>query len=64
MNEKIAAAKNFVNRHKVALTAATTAVVTTTIGVYLQKSAIEQRDEFLKEHNLLEQYYATLVEEI
>ena len=64
MNEKIAAAKNFVRKHQVALACTATAVVTTTLAVYLQKSAIEQRDEFLKEHNLLETYYAKLAEEI
>jgi hypothetical protein len=57
MNEKLAAAaasaKNFVSRHKVAVTA----VVTTAICVGVQMKITEHWNEFLTEHNLLDTYY-------
>lgn len=55
MNERIAAAKNFVNRHKtkvlvvgIAVTAAYAAALTRNKALF---------DDFLREHNLYDTYY-------
>lgn len=59
MNEKIAQARNFVAKHKVALTAAASVAVTTTVALALSKASNAHRDEFLAKHNLLDEFYAT-----
>ena len=58
MKSKFNSAKNFVARHKIAITVASTAVATTGICVYAYREGVEQYDEFLKEHNLYDQFYS------
>lgn len=48
-----ASAKNFVVRHKTKLAVAATA----TVCYAIHKSALDQHNEFLKEHGLYEQFY-------
>jgi hypothetical protein len=48
--------REFVTRHKVAITATTTAVVTTTLCVMASRVADKQMREFIKEHNLWDEY--------
>lgn len=53
MNEKLATAKKFVVKHKTAI-----AVTVTAIAVNrFYATAINQHNDFLKEHGLYEQFY-------
>lgn len=55
MNRKIAHTKNFVRRHKVAI-----AVIATAVPLLaLNKRNINATNEFLKEHDLYDEYWAT-----
>jgi hypothetical protein len=54
MNKKLATAKKFVAEHKVAIAIA----ATTAICVVAHVSVIKQHNNFLKEHNLLDAFYA------
>lgn len=54
MNAKFATAKKFVAKHKVAIAITATAVTCLSINRY----ALRQHNDFLKEHNLYEEYYA------
>jgi hypothetical protein len=54
MNAKFAATKQFVAKHKVAIAVTTTAVLC--LGI--NRMALKQHDDFLKEHNLYEEFYA------
>lgn len=53
MNEKIASAKNFVARHKTALAVAATA----TVALVLHVKVVNQHNDFLAEHGLLDAFY-------
>jgi len=53
MSEKLASAKKFVAKHKVALAVTTTAV----ICLALNRTALAQHNDFLKEHDLYEEFY-------
>lgn len=54
MNRKFRTAKKFVSDHRVALAVAATLVVTGTLHV----KQVNLMNEFLQEHNLLEEFYA------
>ena len=56
MNEKIASAKALVRKYQVPVLT-TVAVVSTTAAV-LFKMGLNSHDEFLKEHDLYDTYYA------
>jgi hypothetical protein len=62
MNEKLAvaaaSAKNFVIRHKTKIAVTAAVVATATASIALNRSAIKQHDEFLKEHDLYDKFYA------
>ena len=46
--------KNFIERHKVAI-----AVTTTTVAcVVVNRIALKQHDEFLREHDLYDEFYS------
>lgn len=55
VNKAATSTKNFVNRHKVALAA----TVGLAIGLALNKRNMNQVDEFLQEHGLYEEYWAS-----
>jgi hypothetical protein len=59
MNAKLASAKNFVVRHKTAIAVTTTVVVMFAIN----RAALKQHDDFLKENDLYDKFY-TLEDEI
>jgi len=50
---KIATAKKFVVKHKVAIAVVSTAV----ICMYINRAALKQHNEFLKEHDLYDVFY-------
>lgn len=50
---RIARVKNFVDRHKVSITM----VATSTAWIAINRVALKQHDEFLKEHGLYEEFY-------
>ncbi len=52
--------KNFVNRHKVAITV----VATSTVWYALNRMALKQHDEFLKENDLYDEFYLPTDEEM
>jgi hypothetical protein len=54
MPSKIAAAKNFVSRHRVALAVSATAIVLTAAHIRI----IAQHNEFLSDHDLLDKFYS------
>lgn len=53
MNSKLASAKNFVARHKVAIAASAVGITI----IALQHKGIQSLNEFLKENDLYEKYY-------
>jgi hypothetical protein len=53
MKNKLIATKNFVARHKVAIAVVGTAGTC----IYLNRMALAQHDEFLREHGLYDQFY-------
>lgn len=53
MKSKLNTAKNFVVRHRVAIAITGTAATC----LYLNRMAMEQHNEFLKEHGLYDQFY-------
>lgn len=53
VKKTVVSTKNFVVRHKTAVAVA----VTATVCLALNRSALNQHDEFLKEHGLFEEYY-------
>ncbi len=50
---RISRVKQFVEKHKVAITV----VATSTVWFALQRHAVRQHDEFLRERGLLDEYY-------
>lgn len=62
MNQKLAAvaasAKNVVVRHKTKIAVTAAVVATATVSIALNRSAIKQHDDFLKEHDLYDKFYA------
>lgn len=54
MNKHLASAKKFVADHRVALAVTVTTIVLTTVHV----KVIAQHNEFLKENDLFDQFYA------
>jgi hypothetical protein len=46
-------AKNFIERHKVAIAVGATAAVT----LWIHRIALKQHEEFLAEHDLLDEFY-------
>lgn len=56
MKKQIVSAKNIVRRNQTKILA-TVAVVTTTIAV-VQQIGLQQHNEFLKDHDLFDTYYA------
>lgn len=55
MRKQIRSTKKFVANHKVAIAV----VITTIVCVKINRTAIVQHNDFLKEHNLYEAFYAT-----
>lgn len=53
MRNQLIAVKNFASRHRVAIAVTTTAL----IGLAVNRSALTQHNEFLKEHGLFDAYY-------
>lgn len=53
MMQKITSAKNFVAKHRVAIAVVGTAATCLTIN----RMALKQHDDFLKEHDLYETFY-------
>lgn len=53
MNNALTSVKNFVDRNKVALIVGAVAIT----GIVIQRKALKQHDEYLKEHGLYEDYY-------
>ena len=53
----VASTKKFVSDHKVAIAVVTTATVTTAAMIKLNKSAVQEWNDFLEKHNLTEQFY-------
>lgn len=56
MNPYAVKAKNFVVKHKTAILV--TALVVTTTTCVLMRSGIAQHNQFLKDHELYEEFYA------
>lgn len=54
MKDKLVAAKNFVAAHKTALAVTATAV----ICIAINQRALQQHNDFLKEHDLYDTFYA------
>lgn len=54
MNKTVATAKRFVVRHKVAIAV----VVTTAVCVKMNNIALKQHNDFLKENDLYDAFYA------
>lgn len=54
MNKKLTSVKKFVVNHKVAIAITVTAVTC----IALNKSALRQHNDFLKEHGLFDAFYA------
>jgi len=52
--------KNFVQKHKVAITV----VVTSTVWIYINRSALKQHNDFLKEKGLYDEFYTPTDEEM
>lgn len=61
MRDKIASVRNFVKRHKTQLL--TTGLLVTTSIAVAQHYGIKDMNEFLKEHDLFDTYYALDEEE-
>lgn len=57
---KLYRAKNFVQRHKVAITV----VVTSTCWIAINRSALKQHNDFLKEKGLYDEFYTSTDEEM
>lgn len=57
---RITRVKNFVERHKVAISVTTTAATC----LVLNRIALRQHDEFLKEHDLYDTFYTPTDEEM
>lgn len=53
MRDKIISAKNFVVNHKVAIAVVSTAATC----LYINRVALSEHNEFLKEHDLFDKYY-------
>jgi hypothetical protein len=53
VKKTVVSTKNFVVRHKTVVAVAVTATVLTAIN----RKALNEHDEFLKEHGLFEEYY-------
>lgn len=53
MNKPLASAKNFVVKHKVAIAVVTTA----SICLVINRMALSQHDEFLRENGLFDKFY-------
>jgi hypothetical protein len=53
VKKTVVSTKNFVVRHKTAVAVAVTATVLTVIN----RKALDQHDEFLKEHGLYNEFY-------
>jgi hypothetical protein len=53
MTKTLATTKNFVARHKTAVAV----VATATVAYVIHSKALDQHNEFLKEHGLFEQFY-------
>lgn len=56
MNEKLATVKNFVVRNQTKILVTVAAVATT--ATVIQQIGIKQHNDFLKEHDLYEEFYA------
>jgi len=52
--------KNFVERHKVSITM----VATSTVWYAINRAALSQHDEFLKEHDLYDEFYTVQDDEL
>ncbi len=50
--------KTFIQKHKTAITIVATATITTVACAALAHVGIQQHDEFLKEHDLYDTFYA------
>ena len=50
--------KNFIYRHRVGLL--TTALVITTGAAVIMRAGLKEKDDFLREHDLYETYYAQI----
>lgn len=61
MRDKLASVQNFVKRHKTQLL--TTGLLVTTSVAVAQHYGIKDLNEFLKEHDLYDTYYAQYEEE-
>ena len=55
--------EKFVADHKVGIAITTTAAISLAVGAKMCRIVVEERDDFLKEHNLLETFYAMFDEE-
>lgn len=53
MRKQIATTKKFVSDHRVAIAV----IITTAVCVKLNRVALQQHNDFLKEHDLYETYY-------
>lgn len=49
--------RNFIEKHKTALTVVGTTVVTSTLWYQINRYALEQHDEFLREKDLYDEFY-------
>ncbi len=54
MNKKLTSAKKFVTKHKIAIAVTGTAVICTALHI----NTVNHWNDFLKEHDLLDVYYA------
>jgi hypothetical protein len=59
LKNKVTSTKNFVSKHRVAIAVTLTAA----LAVKWQMNTAAQFNEFLKEHNLFDEYYA-MTEEV
>lgn len=57
IKKTVAAAKEFVQDHKVAIAITATAVVTTTVLLKLRSADIKNLNEFLDERGLTDEFY-------
>lgn len=53
LRTKAVSTKNFVSRHRVAIAVTATSIV----WIYVNRSAMQQHNEFLKEKGLYEEFY-------
>jgi hypothetical protein len=59
IKKTVARAKEFVSDHKIAIAVTATAVVTTTAFVAVIQRNQAEMNEFLTEHNLIDEFYST-----